>query len=60
MGILVAILVLLVCSLSVEYLWNYCLITAIDGVHPITYWQSVGLVIMCNVLFKPTSVSLRK
>ena len=39
----------------VMWLWNNCLIEAIDGVHKIGLWQAVGLNFLVSILFKSTS-----
>jgi len=35
----------------VEYLWNECLLKAIEGVHSVSFWQAWGLIILTNLLF---------
>jgi hypothetical protein len=44
-------------SWPVMMLWNGCLIDAVSGVKEITWLQGWGLSILCNILFKKTSVS---
>lgn len=39
-------------SLPIYWLWNDCLVGAIDGVKEITWLQSWGLYVLCNFLFK--------
>ena len=39
-----------------QLLWNSCLVSAIDGVHAISFWQALGLNILASILFKNTSV----
>ena len=34
------------------WLWNNCLIGAVDGVHEIGFWQAVGLNFLASILFK--------
>ena len=41
----------------VQLLWNGCLIDAVDGVHPISFWQAMGLNFLFSILFKGTSSS---
>ena len=36
----------------VQYLWNECLITAVDGIHAIGFWQALGLNVLFGILFK--------
>jgi hypothetical protein len=40
-----------VLGLAVMFLWNW-LMPTIFGLPEITYWQSVGLFILCHLLFK--------
>jgi hypothetical protein len=49
-GVLVLIAVLM--AWPVQYLWNNCLITAVDGTHPIGFWQALGLNVLFGILFK--------
>jgi hypothetical protein len=41
-------------SLPVYWLWNGCLVGAVDGVKEITWLQAWGLFVLCNFLFKST------
>jgi hypothetical protein len=41
-------------SLPVYFLWNGCLVGAIDGVHEVTWLQAWGLNILAGFLFKTT------
>jgi len=36
----------------VQWLWNNSLIGAVDGVHPITLWQALGINFLFGILFK--------
>lgn len=40
-----------------SWLWNVCLVPAVNGIHPVGYWQMVGITILANVLFKSTKSS---
>jgi len=35
-----------------QWLWNNSLIGAVDGVHPITFWQALGINFLFGILFK--------
>jgi hypothetical protein len=50
LGILVITAVLL--AWPTQWLWNNVLIGAVDGVHPIGFWQALGINILFNILFK--------
>jgi hypothetical protein len=54
-GVLIVVAVLL--ALPVQLLWNGCLIGAVDGVHPIGFWQAMGLTFLFSMLFKSSSSS---
>jgi hypothetical protein len=41
----------------VQLLWNYSLMGAIDGIHPITFWQALGINFLFGILFKNSSSS---
>jgi hypothetical protein len=49
-GMLVIVAVFM--AWPVQYLWNNCLITAVDGTHPIEFWQALGLNVLFGILFK--------
>lgn len=34
------------------FLWNYCLVPAINGVNEITWLQAWGINILCGILFR--------
>ena len=53
LGILIITAVLL--AWPTQWLWNNVLIGAVDGVHPIGFWQALGINILFNMLFKPNS-----
>jgi hypothetical protein len=50
LGLLVVTAVLL--AWPTQWLWNNVLIGAVDGVHPIGFWQALGINILFNILFK--------
>jgi hypothetical protein len=60
-GFAIAILSLIVLGIfmawPVQLLWNGCLIQAVDGLSPITFWQALGINILCSILFKNSSSS---
>jgi hypothetical protein len=49
-GMLVIVAVFM--AWPVQYLWNNCLIPAVDGTHPIEFWQALGLNVLFGILFK--------
>jgi hypothetical protein len=50
-GLLIAVVFGLALGLIVQMLWNW-LMPALFGLKLITYWQAVGLFILCHLLFK--------
>jgi len=39
-------------AIPLQFIWNSCLVETIDGIHPITFWQSTGIYMMSVILFK--------
>lgn len=53
-----AIVVLgLLFSLPVMWLWNLCLVAAIPGIKEIGWLQAWGIMILCGFLFKNSTAS---
>lgn len=46
----IAIILLLVMGGVVRFLWN-AILPDLVAVNPITYWQAVGLLLLCRILF---------
>jgi hypothetical protein len=60
LGIFLSAIALLfvVCTVlawPVQLLWNYSLVGAVDRVHPITFWQALGINFLFSILFKNSS-----
>ena len=51
----VVVIVGLVLSFPLMLLWNGRVVPAINGVQEITWLQAWGIMIVSNILFKPTS-----
>jgi len=47
-------------SLPLYWLWNGCLVDAIDGVNEITLLQAFGILILSNLLFKSSTTPSSK
>ncbi len=45
-------------AFPVQWLWNHCLVPAVNGINAIGFWQALGLMILANVLVK-TSVETK-
>jgi hypothetical protein len=54
-GVLLLVAVLM--AWPVQYLWNNDLVPAVDGTHPIGFWQALGLNVLFGILFKNNSSS---
>ena len=48
--------IIFVLAFPVQWLWNNCLVPAVNGINVIGFWQALGLMILANVLFK-TSIN---
>jgi hypothetical protein len=59
-GIALLVVAAILFAWPVQLLWNGCLIGAVDGVHPIGFWQAMGLNFLFSILFKGTSSSSKK
>ena len=53
-GVAFLVCLSLLLSLPVYFLWNGCLVGAIDGVKEVTWLQAWGLMILSSFLFKTT------
>lgn len=58
-GVAFLVCLSLLLSLPVYFLWNGCLVGAIDGVKEVTWLQAWGLMILSSFLFK-TTVNTKK
>jgi hypothetical protein len=52
-----AVIVTVFASWVTQLLWNKCLVSAIDGVNQIGYYQALGICVLSTILFK--SVKLK-
>jgi len=59
-GIALLIFIAILFAWPVQLLWNGCLVDAVDGVHPITFWQALGLTALFSILFKSSTTSKQK
>jgi hypothetical protein len=51
-GLALILFACVICTWPVQLLWNGCLLTAVDGVHEISFWQALGLNFLFSILFK--------
>jgi len=52
--VITILLVVVICALPTMWLWNW-LMPAIFGLGKITFWQALGLNMLCSILFKSTT-----
>jgi hypothetical protein len=52
-GVLLGLVIIAtVLTIPTQYLWNTCLVPAIDGINTIGFWQALGLNVLSTILFK--------
>jgi len=56
-ALMVAVAFSFLLSLPVMLLWNGCLITAVDGVHELTWLQAWGISLLFGLLFKTSATT---
>ena len=54
----IALIVIFVLAFPVMFLWNHCLVPAVNGINAIGFWQALGLMILAIVLVK-TSINTK-
>ena len=59
-GITLIIFAAVLFSWPVQLLWNGCLVDAVDGINPITFWQAMGLNVLFSILFKVNNTTSKK
>lgn len=47
----------IIMALPTMWLWNSCLVPAIEGINSIGFWQALGINVLCSILFKGSSSS---
>jgi hypothetical protein len=53
--ILVVFFYCLVLATPVQFLWNFALVPAVDGLNHIGFFQALGINLLCMILFKNPS-----
>lgn len=46
-----AVLFVTLCGYIIKALWNWLLPALFTGAHLITFWQAIGLLLLCRILF---------
>jgi len=57
-ALLFVMLILVLLGLPTMYLWNNSLVPAVTGLSEITFWQAVGINILCSILFKGANATV--
>jgi len=56
-SILLVAVIAVIMAFPVQWLWNSCLVPAVEQVNPISFTQALGLNILCSILFKSSNTS---
>ncbi|MDC1282321.1 hypothetical protein N8Z10_00040 [bacterium] len=56
-GLFIALFGALIFVLPTYWLWNTCLVPAIEGVNEVGFWQALGLNLLFSILFKTSSTN---
>ena len=51
------VLLTVVLALLTQFLWNECLVGAVNGINRIGFWQALGINALFNILFKSSSLT---
>ena len=47
-------------AVPVVFLWNWCLVGTIDGVHEINFWKALGISVLFNMITAKSQSSKSK
>jgi hypothetical protein len=47
-------------AVPVVFLWNWCLVGTIDGVHEINFWKALGISILINMISSKSTTNQSK
>ena len=47
-------------AVPIVFLWNWCLVGTIDGVHEINFWKALGIAILINMISSKSTTSQSK
>lgn len=59
-SLVLALVVCLVLSYPVMWLWNNCLVPAVNTVEYINIWEALGILMLVRILLSPGKVSVTK
>ena len=55
--ILSFVILALILAWPTQWLWNECLVPAIDAVNPIGFWQAFGLNVLFSIIFNKNTIN---
>jgi len=53
-ALLIAAFLIFLITWPVQWLWNNALFGAAEGINQISFWQTLGILILSKLLFSPT------
>lgn len=56
-GLFIVVFAAVIFVLPTYWLWNTCLVPAVDGINPIGFWQALGINFLFSILFKNSSTN---
>jgi hypothetical protein len=51
------VILALILAWPTQWLWNECLVPAIDAVNPIGFWQAFGLNVLFSIIFNKNTIN---
>lgn len=54
------VILALLLALPTQWLWNECLVAAINPVNPIGFWQAFGLNVLFSIMFNNNAINHKK
>ncbi len=51
------VILALILAWPTQWLWNTCLVPAIDAVNPIGFWQAFGLNVLFSIIFNKNTIN---
>jgi len=60
-ALLIAAILMFIITWPVQWLWNNALFGAAEGINQISFWQTLGILILSKLLFSPAQdLNLKK
>lgn len=50
--LLSAVVLGVILAWPIQWLWNNSLVGAVDGIHPISFWQAYGIFLLVNLILR--------